>query len=617
MKTKYILGAALVLGTLSLCTSCDNYFDEKYMGNGNPQITDVRTNMSYTLTSDDVAQIGKQCTYKGKDTIPSVYEQKALSLCTESDSTAYTEWKKIASLKAFTEEASPDIYVPMFMAQKFPYLDAGTMCNVTYPLYEGKSERVEPFKYVTPYTLTEDDYRAVWNGRGASYISKDKEVDLAAFLTTTFPLAATGKIIALTYNFQEENPDTIIPFLPYACSVGQLLEAKEKEEHQISGLVGTIKSTIYGRFYLVDGEDSIYVYGLNDEDGNRVWKDKKIQKGDNITIKGNYSEESGEPQFVNAIYISHSTPAPAPRKAKAKAAVQKGPKTVLYQLTDSAWVVYANDRLKAAVALQPDLYEQMGTSVVANPATIIGDWLRRTYLYPNEKEIYLVAYNTSSGYTADEWTYDGTDFVMNTGYVDDVMSFELKDTWVANISTYYTTPFVGNGPADFTLQTVALDGLSYLWRYQAAYGMTASAYVSGTNHPVEGWLVSPKIRLKKSEHPELTFYHAVRYGDPVNNLNWLKVKVTNNYTGDVTTTEWKHLEFTDSIPEGTNFKFLNAGHFDLSEYNNETIVIGFEYNTTAGPISSMPTWEIQDLLVAEKEEVDAFIKAGNEKRQIK
>ena len=53
MKTKIILSTALVLGTLSLCTSCENYFDEKYMGNGDPQITDVRTGMTYTLTDDD------------------------------------------------------------------------------------------------------------------------------------------------------------------------------------------------------------------------------------------------------------------------------------------------------------------------------------------------------------------------------------------------------------------------------------------------------------------------------------------------------------------------------------------------------------------------------------
>ena len=248
------------------------------MGNGDPQITDVRKSMTYTMTEDEVAGIGKQCTHKGKDTIPSVYEQKALSLCTEGDSTAYEEWKKIASLKAFTEEASADIYVPMFMAQKFPYLDAGTMCNVTYPLYEGKSERVEPFMYSTPYTLTEDDYRSIWAGRGASYLTEQSEANLPEFLAATFPLAAEGKIIILTYDFRATEPDSIIPFLPYDCTVGQLLEAEEKQEHRLTGIVGTVKSTIYGRFYLVDGADSIYVYGVTDEAGNRVWKDKVFSR---------------------------------------------------------------------------------------------------------------------------------------------------------------------------------------------------------------------------------------------------------------------------------------------------------------------------------------------------
>lgn len=614
MKTKFIISTALVLGTLSLCTSCENYFDEKYMDNGDPQITDVRKSMTYTMTEDEVAGIGKQCTHKGKDTIPSVYEQKALSLCTEGDSTAYEEWKKIASLKAFTEEASADIYVPMFMAQKFPYLDAGTMCNVTYPLYEGKSERVEPFMYSTPYTLTEDDYRSIWAGRGASYLTEQSEANLPEFLAATFPLAAEGKIIILTYDFRATEPDSIIPFLPYDCTVGQLLEAEEKQEHRLTGIVGTVKSTIYGRFYLVDGADSIYVYGVTDEEGNRVWKDKGIQQGDQITVKGNYSKESGEPQFVNAIYVSHSKPNGAPKRRAATA--QNGLKTVIYQLKGGSWSVYQNDKLTVAEALQPALYAQMGTDVIADPAKTIGDWLRRTYLYPREKEIYLIAYTGSNGTTADEWTYDGTDFVMNTGFVEEVMSFIRNDDWIANISTYYTTPFVNDGPADFTLQAVALDGLSYIWRYQAAYGMTATAYVSGTNHPVEGWLVSPKIRLKKSEQPELTFYHAVRYGDPVNNLKWLRVNVTDNYTGDVTTTEWKHLEFPDSIPDGSNWVFRSVGHFDLSEFNGQTIVIGFEYNTTIGDVPSAPTWEIQDLLVAEKEEVDKFIQAGNEKRGI-
>lgn len=600
MKRHIFLG---VIGVIAL-TGCQNYFDEKHMGNGDFHPTDVRTSMTYSLTDDDVAIISKQCSYKGNDTVPSVYEQKALSLCTEEDSSAYMEWKRIASLKAFTEDASPDIYVPMFMAYKFPYLDAGTICNVTYPLYEGKSSRVVQFETAAAYTLEEEDYRAIWGGRGASYLTRTSEANVPAFLSTKFPMATDGKIMVLTYKYLGTEPDTIIPPLPYHCSVKELLEAKESGVHELTGMVGTIKSTISGRFYLKDMQsenDSIYVYGLTDEDGNRVWKDKNIQQFDCITLKGVYSDETGEPQLVNAIYISHSTPFGAPARAMA-AEQDTVTKTVIYQLNNGEWQVYANDQLTVAEALPMQVYDQLGSSTIDKPEEVILTYLRSTYLYPQEKQIYLISYKTKSGVTADEWTYDGIDFVMNTGFVNDVMSFVLSDTWVANISTYYTTPFVGDGPADFTIQHVNLDGLNYVWRYQAAYGMTASAYVSGTNHPVEDWLISPKIRLKKSVAPYLTFMHAVRYGNEQYNKEWLKVMVTNNFTGDVTTTEWEHLEFPDSIPDGSNWTFLSTGKFDLSKYNNESIVIAFQYNTTTGELTSAPTWEIQQLLVAEPSE---------------
>ncbi|MBO4578385.1 MAG: choice-of-anchor J domain-containing protein, partial [Paludibacteraceae bacterium] len=172
------------------------------------------------------------------------------------------------------------------------------------------------------------------------------------------------------------------------------------------------------------------------------------------------------------------------------------------------------------------------------------------------------------------------------------------------ISTYLQAKFVGEGPGKFTMHTVTLDGLSYIWRYQAAYGMTASSYVSGTNHRVEGWLVSPNIRLKKSVQPQLTFMQAVRYGNVVDNPKWLNVMVTNNYTGDVTTTEWKFLEWQAELPDGSNWVFQSSGIFDLSEYNGQTIVIGFRYNTNIEGVDvpSAPTWEIQNLLLAEPAE---------------
>lgn len=588
--TKYILPAIALL-----MVSCADFFDEKQLGNVDYQPSHIRTDMTYTLTVDDMGQITK----KGSE-----YEQRALALCTETDSSAYQAWKDIATLKAFNENADADIYVPAFMANTFPYLDKGTICKVYYPYYKGKTNRVMPFMTATGYTLTDDDYKTVWGGRGADYLTTTAEPNIPDFLLHKFTTASEGQILVLTYKTLNTDPDTIYPPLPYECTVAELLEAQETVEHQLTGIVGAIKSSISGRFYLVDGADSIYVYGLSDENGDKVWKAKGINQGDQITVRGKYSNDSGEPLFTDAVYVNHTPAGKAVRQrmtAKEPLSQDTVYKSVIYQLSQGSWTLYTNDQVKAYFALPQTIYDALGNTSVANPQETIGKYLRLTYPYAAEKDIYLVAYNGSKGMTADEFTYDGTDFVMNTGYTTEEMNFVRSDSWIADISTYYTTPFVNNGQADFTIQHVNLDGLSYVWRYQASYGMTASAYVSGTNHPVEDWLVSPTIRLKKSVAPKMHFDHAVRYGNQAYNKEWLKVMVTNNYTGDVTTTEWEHLQFPDSIPDGSNWMFLATGDFDLSNYNNQSIVIAFQYNTTTGELTSAPTWEIQNLLVYEPE----------------
>lgn len=582
-----------ILPVLAL-VSCENFFDEKQLDNGNYQPSDVRTSMTYTLTDDDLSQVYK----KG-----SVYEQKALSLCTPEDSSAYEAWKQIATLKAFNEAADADIYLPDFMATKFPYLDKGTICKVSYPYYKGKTNRVAPFLSATGYELTADDYKTVWGGRGADYLNANSEAGVPAFLATKFPTATEGKIIVVTYKSLNINPDTIYPPLPYACTVSELLEAEEKVEHELTGIVGTVKSTTYGRFYLLDanGTDSIYVYGLSDDNGNnKIWKSLGIEKGNTITVRGKYNGDSGEPQFTNAVYVSHNANAPIRRIAANPLPKDTLYKSAIYQLNNGTWGLYENDQLTKFFAMPAAFYQELGSNTIANPEATLKLYLTLHFPFAQEKDVYLVAYNSANGMTADEFTFDGTEWVMNTGYTLEEMNFVRQDNWIADISTYYTTPFVNSGLADFTIQHVNLDGLSYVWRYQAAYGATASAYVSGTNHIVEDWLVSPNIRLKKSVNPKMHFSHAVRYGGDYNK-EYLKVMVTNSYTGDVTTTEWEHLAFPDSIPDGSNWTFLETGEFDLSKYNNQTIVVAFQYKTTSDELSA-PTWEIQNLLIYEPED---------------
>ena len=590
MKAKYILSVtALALGM----TACTDYFDKHMLDNGNVPVLDVRTGMTYTLTDND---------YKLISNYPENIE-KALAL-DPVDSTAYKELKAIATEKAFTETASADMYVPAFMDATFPYLDNGTTCDLTYTMREGKSDRVQEFAGAQGFALTTDDYEQIWQKRGADYLTPATTGKIPAYLATKLSSATEGQIALISYVYSEDEPDPseLSDFLPYELNLSDLLVFPDKKRHLIHGYVGEIKSTITGRFYMVDGTASIYVYGLTDEDGNKVWKEKGIQQGDAISLIGRYSEENGEPQILDAVYVDHTPVNSAPKRIKQARHFE--PVNALYQLTADGWALYSKEDLKAGIALPQSVYDAAGVTAITD-MDIIYKYLQTVYPYPQEKEIYLVAYMGKNGATADEWVFDGTDFVLTTGYIEDVMSFEVKNNkWIPNISTYLQAKFVGEGPGKFTIQHVQLDGLSYVWRYQALYGMTASAYVSGTNHRVEDWLISPKIKMKKSVQPQLTFDHAVRYGNVIDNPKWLNIWVTDDYTGDVTTTVWKHIDWNVELPDGSNWIFRSAGVYDMSEYNGKTIVVAFQYNTNIDGIDvpSAPTWEIQNLLLAEPAE---------------
>lgn len=587
-KIQYIFFVLCGLGAVS----CSNYFDEHQLGNVDPSVTDIRPNMTYELTENDYAKIAKL--------------QVNIDSATLHGEQALEELAAIATEKAFTETASADMYVPALMQNLFPYLDNGTFCDVTYRYREGKSTRVQPFTTATGYTLETKDYEAIWQKRGIEYLTPATADSINTFLQTLIPTAKIGKIVVLSYNYSasEPEPSEGSEMLPYALPLSQFMKFPDDKEHEFYGVVGTLKSTIYGRFYLVDGQDSVYVYGLTNEEGdNKIWKSLGIGQGDSIRVRGIYNAE--KEQIVNAVYVSHSPtsmPARAPRYAAKNKQINKV--NTIYQLTEEGWVLYTNEDLKIAEALPQHVYEAIDETAISDTKTI-EKYLRITYPYAKEDDIYLIAYRGANGMTADEWIYDGNDFVLTTGYINEVMSFQVKnDIWIANISTYLQTKFVGEGVGKFIMQNVALDGLSYVWRYQALYGMTASGYVSGAAHKVDGWLISPKIKLKKAKQPQMTYDNALKFGNATDNPKWLSVMITTNWTGDVTTSEWTKLPFPEELPPGTDWVFRPSGVFDLSAYNGQTVVIAFRYDTTieGTDLTSVPTWEIQNLLIAEPEE---------------
>ncbi len=100
-----------------------------------------------------------------------------------------------------------------------------------------------------------------------------------------------------------------------ATTVADFLQKKDKTgEYTLTGTVRNIgmdknddtKYNKYGNFDLEDSTGSIYVYGLLTADGQaQKFQEMGIDEGDQITLKGVYSEYQGEPQIKNAVYVSH------------------------------------------------------------------------------------------------------------------------------------------------------------------------------------------------------------------------------------------------------------------------------------------------------------------------
>ena len=259
------------------------------------------------------------------------------------------------------------------------------------------------------------------------------------------------------------------------------------------------------------------------------------------------------------------------------------------------------------------LYESTEYDVHILPAEANGQaekWLANNYLYAvADQVVILMNYNSNSKlYEATEYTFDGEAWNATTGIVEETMSFALSSGWAANLSTYYKQAVAGDGnQGKITVQDFNLeDGITYIWKFDNLYGMKGTAYKSGP-HYGEGWFVTPKIKLKNSIEPALSFEMAMNYGPLPEDGRYEQatVWVSTDYAGDVTTATWTQLPWKEfdgdtGFPDANSWTFYPSGRMDLSAWNNQTIYIGFRYKSEPGQTCS--TWEVKNILVSEPEE---------------
>ena len=123
------------------------------------------------------------------------------------------------------------------------------------------------------------------------------------------------------------------------------------------------------------------------------------------------------------------------------------------------------------------------------------------------------------------------------------------------------------------------------------YGNPApSAYFDGNRSPNEDWLISKKITIPST-------YKGVFFSfetDGNYQGNPLEVYVTDNYTGDVKTTNWTKANANLDTDLGGFNGFVNSGLVDVSAFKGKDLVVAFKYTSVQG---ASTRWEVDNFAV--------------------
>ena len=136
---------------------------------------------------------------------------------------------------------------------------------------------------------------------------------------------------------------------------------------------------------------------------------------------------------------------------------------------------------------------------------------------------------------------------------------------------------------------ISLEG-SKVWS-TTSYGNPApSAYFSGYGQKNDDWLVSGAISLEGYKSAFFSFQTDGRYSGPS-----LEVYITDNFTGDINTTNWTKLNDAVFDTDMSSFGgFVDSGRLSLDNYVNKKVYIAFRYTSTTSAASN---WEVDNVIV--------------------
>jgi hypothetical protein len=187
-----------------------------------------------------------------------------------------------------------------------------------------------------------------------------------------------------------------------------------------------------------------------------------------------------------------------------------------------------------------------------SPAVEIPKILKSSVQDGIEGAVYAVSYTYSS--TDPEFDYENADdqVVYTEGFTTDISAYTK----------------------------VEVSGAQDVWSYQVyGDGCAQGSRYSGGNQDNEEWLVSPEIDLTSLTEAKLLMSHVTRFLSGLTISDYLNVKISTDYTGDITTATWETINFSSWVDAGSSNTFVDIDT-DISNFAGSKITLAFAYKST-------------------------------------
>ena len=247
-----------------------DYFNDNYLPgyDNNGDITNVRE-LDITLTEDDYAAIAKNSANK--------------AIAEAQGEEAVAALAAIGKSHFFASQEDAATYIPAWLAAGYPTLDNGSLALITYTSALDVPADVVAMNTATEYTLTEDDYKAIW-GSEEDYATAltPKTVNKLKNVLPIADDAREGEYVVVTYNYSAEEPVKEEPETP--------VDPGQPEEPKYTSVLGSAvlddAVEIKGYVSAVSTQGPI----ITDATGSiLLYKGTDLAIGDEVSVSGTIS----------------------------------------------------------------------------------------------------------------------------------------------------------------------------------------------------------------------------------------------------------------------------------------------------------------------------------------